>query len=312
MKRIFVSTLIISLLSGCIIYNNTDTKTYVISKNTDTKTYVTSKATNETPSAANSKKQGKMLILEEKSKVIDNIESAQWNENGNELSEEVYYDSLEKSYIKIVQKEEFDGELHSQNEITANVYVDNKNNIIIAKDNRLACTYNNSNTIPESYIDIINKISDYNMRYSDGAINGKYDRLDFVNDEYAVCNPESSSIFSSIYQNVYIDINNAPIKIIAYVDNSKAVKLHIIGIRISYAQNIITDKNIESINNTLAALGVENNNELTEEFKKYFEGGSASNKIGEYNIDYYDNSFLSMYNSKNNKLLQKDMIVSLT
>lgn len=279
MKRIIVTIMAISLLSGCGIKSSNNSQPV---------------------------KQGKMLILEEKGKVIENVSG--YDERGNKLPNLIDYSKLEKSDISILQKA---SEYYRLEDSTADVYIDNKNNLIIVKDNSFTETYNNNISIPKDYIGIINKVSDYNMRYSDGTINGKYDRLDFVNDEYVVCNPASISIFSIKYDNVYININNMPVKIIAYIDNNKAVRLHITGLKISYAQNKLTNKNRESISNTLSALGVNNSNELTEEFEKYIEDKSTSDKIGEYNINYNDNSYLSEYNNGQNKFIQKDMIISL-
>lgn len=249
-----------------------------------------------------SDKQGKMLYLEEKGKAM-NFKGTDIDEFFNTID----YSKLEQSDITILQKAEYPAD----EDRTAVVYIDRKNHLFFVRDNRFTETYNNNCKIPENYIDLINKISGCNMNYSDGTINGQYDRLDFENDEYIICNPDKHSIFSLYYNNVYANINNFPVKIIAYMDNNKAVKLHIIGLKISYMENKLTDKNKESLINTLSALGVNSCDKLVTEFQNYIEDKKTSNKIGEYNINYCDNSLVSLYNIGDKRFKQMDMTVSL-
>lgn len=247
-----------------------------------------------------------MIVDEEKTAYIGDTDC---HTNKTKVVENIIDDiyKLKKSDITLTEKD-----YHEVNNSIVNVYINDKLNLLIAKreadNSNFYEIYNKIDQYPEKYVDVLNKISEKYMRYSDGVINGQYDRLDFENDEYIICNPDKPTIFSICYNNVYANINNVPVKIIAYIKDNKAAKLHIIGLDIAYCNKKLTGKNIESIENALSVLGVENTEGIIKEFDNYMTDKKVNDKIGEYKINCRNNVVIS---DENKEIIQKDMIVEI-
>lgn len=104
--------------------------------------------------------------------------------------------------------------------------------VMYAYDNSFFVAISTPKSYPQKYKTSINSIMDKSNLYADNySIGNSRDMLSFSNKEFIIAENLSNSVFSLDYYDVKLISDNAPLKVMVFLDNGEVKRIHIMSLK---------------------------------------------------------------------------------